>query len=175
MTSIASHLPSDRPQVAFVAGTAQSALATLDRVGQVAAYTSSVTYASNGFAQALKAVAGSMVRGIGTRVFYVTTGGFDTHSAQNPNQNNGSYFNLMATLNDALFAFYTDLTNQGLLGDTGIHPAEALHLRALREAREQRGRKQVRADAHRLLERHRLQSVQHRHAGRRAERAEQRG
>ncbi len=59
-----------------------------------------------------------MVRGIGTRVFYVTTGGFDTHSAQNPNAVNGSYYNLMATLNDALFAFYTDLTNQGLLGDT---------------------------------------------------------
>ena len=38
---------------------------------------------NNGFAQALKAVAGAMVRGIGTRVFYVTTGGFDTHSAQN--------------------------------------------------------------------------------------------
>jgi len=69
-------------------------------------------------AQGLKAVAGAMVRGIGPRIFYVTTGGFDTHSAQNPNQTNGSYYNLMATLNDALFAFYTDLTNQGLLGDT---------------------------------------------------------
>jgi uncharacterized protein (DUF1501 family) len=49
-------------------------------------------------------------------VFYVTTGGYDTHAGQNPN--NGSYFNLMGTLNDALFAFYTDLGNQGLLGDT---------------------------------------------------------
>jgi len=63
-------------------------------------------------------VAGAMVRGIGTRVFYVTTGGFDTHSAQNPNQANGSYYTLMATLNDALVAFYSDLTNQGLLSDT---------------------------------------------------------
>ena len=41
-----------------------------------------------------------MVRGIGTRVFYVTTGGFDTHSAQNVNAANGAYYNLMATLND---------------------------------------------------------------------------
>jgi uncharacterized protein (DUF1501 family) len=47
---------------------------------------------------------------------YVTTGGYDTHAGQNPNA--GSYFNLMGTLNDALFAFYTDLNNQGLLGDT---------------------------------------------------------
>ncbi len=84
----------------------------------MANYNGTVTYAANNaLAQALKAVAGSMVRGIGTKVFYVTTGGFDTHAGQNPNAN-GSYFNLMGTLNDALFAFYNDLNNQGLLGDT---------------------------------------------------------
>ena len=59
-----------------------------------------------------------MNKGIGTRVFYVTTGGFDTHSAQNVNATNGAYYNLMATLNDALLAFYNDLKNQGLLDDT---------------------------------------------------------
>jgi len=86
-------------------------------VATVASYTGTVTYAANNaLAQALRAVAGAMVREIGTKVFYVTTGGFDTHSAQNPA--NGSYFNLMATLNDALLAFYTDLNNQGLLSDT---------------------------------------------------------
>lgn len=115
---INSHVPVDRPDLAFVYSNAQAAMATLDRVATVATYNGTVTYPNSGLGQALKAVAGSMVRGIGTRVFYVTTGGFDTHSAQNPNQNNGSYFNLMATLNDALFAFYSDLTNQGLLGDT---------------------------------------------------------
>ena len=55
---------------------------------------------------------------MGTKVFWVQTGGYDTHAAQNPNQANGSYTGLMATLNDGLFAFYTDLLNQGLLGDT---------------------------------------------------------
>jgi uncharacterized protein (DUF1501 family) len=59
-----------------------------------------------------------MNKGIGTRVFYVTTGGFDTHSAQNVNATNGAYYNLMATLNDALLAFFNDLKNQGLLDDT---------------------------------------------------------
>jgi len=59
-----------------------------------------------------------MSKGIGTKIFYVTTGGFDTHSAQNVNQNNGAYYSLMATLNDGLLAFYTDLNNQGLLTDT---------------------------------------------------------
>jgi uncharacterized protein (DUF1501 family) len=115
---INSHVPVDNPELAFVYGSAQAAMATLDRVATVSTYNGTTAYPNTGLGQALKAVSGAMVRGIGTRVFYVTTGGFDTHSAQNPNQTNGSYYNLMATLNDALFAFYTDLTNQGLLGDT---------------------------------------------------------
>lgn len=120
MTAIASHLPSDRPQVAFVAGTAQSAMATLDRVGQVAAYASSVTYANNGFAQALKAVAGAMVKGIGTKVFWVQTGGYDTHASQGVNQANGTYATNMGTLGDSVLSFYNDLKNQGLLNDTVV-------------------------------------------------------
>jgi uncharacterized protein (DUF1501 family) len=116
-TAINSHVPVNQPSLAFVYASAQAAMATLDRVATVATYTGTVAYpANNPLAQALRAVAGAMVRGIGTRVFYVTTGGYDTHAGQNPN--NGSYFNLMGTLNDALFAFYTDLNNQGLLGDT---------------------------------------------------------
>src|SRR5207249_6735802 len=56
----------------------------------------------------------------GTRIFYVTTGGFDTHSAQNVNAVNGAYYNLMGTLNDGLIAFYNDLKNQAMLDDTLI-------------------------------------------------------
>ena len=120
MTSIASHLPADRPQVAFVAGTAQSAMATLDKVNSVATYTGTVTYATNGLAQALKATAGAMVRAIGTKVFWVQTGGFDTHATQGVNQANGSYANNMATVGDSLLAFHNDLKNQGLLSDTCV-------------------------------------------------------
>jgi len=115
---IASHVPVDRPELAFVYGSAQAAMATLDRVATVAQYTPSLTYPNTGFGQALRAVAGAMNKGIGTRVFYVTTGGFDTHSAQNVNAANGAYYNLMATLNDGLIAFHDDLKNQGLLDDT---------------------------------------------------------
>jgi uncharacterized protein (DUF1501 family) len=115
---IASHVPVDRPELAFVYGSTQAALGTLDRVATVAAYTPSLTYPTSGLGQALRAVAGAMNKGIGTRVFYVTTGGFDTHAAQNVNATNGAYYNLMATLNDALLAFYNDLKNQGLLDDT---------------------------------------------------------
>ena len=117
-TRISSHLPVDQPHLAFVNATAQAAFATLDRVAQVGTYAPTVAYPNNGFAQALRTVAGSMVKGVGTKVFWVQTGGYDTHAAQNPNQANGAYTSLMATLNDGLFAFYTDLANQGLLGDT---------------------------------------------------------
>jgi uncharacterized protein (DUF1501 family) len=51
-------------------------------------------------------------------VFWVQTGGYDTHSAQNTVT--GSYANLMTTLNDALTPFYNDLNNQGLLSQTLI-------------------------------------------------------
>ena len=115
---IASHLPDDMPHLSFVNLTARDALATLDRVAQVNTYVSSVTYPNNGFAQALRAVAGAMAKGIGTKVFWVQTGGYDTHAGQNTNAANGAYAGLMATLNDGLFAFYSDLQNQGLLNDT---------------------------------------------------------
>jgi uncharacterized protein (DUF1501 family) len=115
---INSHVPVNRPQLAFVYGSSQAALATLDRVATVAAYTGTTTYPNTGFGQALKAVAGAMARSVGTKVFFVTTGGFDTHSGQNVNATNGTYSNLMGTLNDGLFAFYNDLRNQALFEDT---------------------------------------------------------
>jgi len=115
---IASHLPVERPHLSFVHATAQAAFATLDRVGQVGAYQPTVAYPNTGLALALRTVVGAMVNQVGTRVFWVQTGGFDTHSGQGTNGNNGSYGNLMGTLNGALLAFYNDLVNQGLLGDT---------------------------------------------------------
>ncbi len=118
MATIASHVPVDRPHVAFVNGTSSAALATLDRVASVASYTGTVTYANNGLAQALKAVAGAIARGIGTKVFWVQTGGFDTHAGQGTNAANGAYTNLMGTVGDSLLAFYNDMRNQGLLQDT---------------------------------------------------------
>jgi uncharacterized protein (DUF1501 family) len=114
---ISSHMPVTRPQLSFVNSTAVAALETLDRVASVASYTGTTTYPNNGFALALRTVAGSIVRGTGTRVYWVSTGGFDTHSNQGA-AGGGGYANLMATLGDAMLAFYTDLRNQGLLNDT---------------------------------------------------------
>ena len=116
--SIASHLPVDRPHVAFVGTSAQAAMATLDRVASVGAYRPSVTYPTNGLGQALQAVAGVMAKGIGTKIFWVQTGGFDTHATQNTIDDSGAYVKLMVALNDGLSALYADLKNQGLLSDT---------------------------------------------------------
>ena len=110
---MSSHMPWHRPHLAFVNASVQSALATLDRVASAGAYAPAVTYPNNGFGLALRAVAGALAAQIGTRVFWVQTGGYDTHAAQG-----GTYSNLMTTLNDGLFAFYQDLGNQGLLNDT---------------------------------------------------------
>jgi uncharacterized protein (DUF1501 family) len=113
---ISSHLPVDRPHLAFVNSTAQAAFETLDRVGAVANYQSAVAYPNNGFAAALRSIAGAISAGIGTRIFWVQTGGFDTHSTQGVQ--NGGYATLMTTLGDSLFAFYTDLSRNGLLSQT---------------------------------------------------------
>jgi uncharacterized protein (DUF1501 family) len=119
-TRIASHVPVDQPHLAFVNSTAQAAFVTLDRVAQVATYVPTVAYPNNGFGQALQMVAGAISRGVGTSIFWVQTGGYDTHSGQNTNVANGSYNTLMTTLNGGIFAFYRDMQNQGLLNDTLI-------------------------------------------------------
>jgi uncharacterized protein (DUF1501 family) len=118
-TQIASHVAINRPHLSFVNGSIRAALDTLDRVGTVNTYVSTVTYPNNGFALALRTVAGAMARGIGTKVFWVQTGGFDTHAGQGV-AGAGAYANLMGTFGDGLLAFYTDLQNQGLLNDTLI-------------------------------------------------------
>jgi len=118
-TRMASHLPADRPNLSFVNGSAQAAFATLDRVGSVVNYTGTVTYPNNGFALALRTVAGAIVRNVGTRVFWVQTGGYDTHAQQGVG-GAGGYGNLMGTYGGGVAAFYDDLRNQGAINDTLI-------------------------------------------------------
>jgi uncharacterized protein (DUF1501 family) len=120
-TRISSHVPINRPHLAFVNASAQGAFATMDRVATVASYAPTATYPNTGLGSALRAVAGAIVRGIGTKVFWVQTGGYDTHASQGGGtQVNGAYFNLMTHINDAITAFYVDMQNQGLLNQTTL-------------------------------------------------------
>jgi uncharacterized protein (DUF1501 family) len=118
-TRIASHLPADRPHLSFVNTSAQAAFATIDRVASAAVYTGTVAYPNNGFALALRTAAEALVRGIGTRVFWVQTGGFDTHAGQG-NAGVGAYANLMGTFGDGVAAFAEDLRRRGPWNDTLI-------------------------------------------------------
>ena len=114
--AISSHVPVHRPHVAFVNATAQAALATLDRVAAVADYFPTVTYPQTGLGRAFEAIAGALATDVGTQVFWVQTGGYDTHAGQGTL--NGTLRNLLLNLDDALSAFYMDLSNQGLLDQT---------------------------------------------------------
>ncbi len=116
---MASNPATGRPHLAFVNSTSRGAIETLDRVAQATAYTPTVQYPNNGFALALRTVAGAIVKSIGSRVFWVQTGGYDTH-AQQGQGGGGGYANLMGTLGDGLWAFYTDIRNQGFSNDTTV-------------------------------------------------------
>jgi uncharacterized protein (DUF1501 family) len=108
-----------RPHLAFVNSTALGAIATLDRVALATSYTPTLAYPNGGFADALQTVAGAIVRGIGSKVFWLQTGGYDTHAGQGGG-GGGGYANLMGTLGDGLWAFYSDIRNQGLASDTTV-------------------------------------------------------
>lgn len=110
---IASHVPIDRPHLAFVNSNIDAAMNTLDKVALVTRYVPSLTYPTSGLGQTLRTVAGAMATGVGTKVFWVQLGGFDTHASQVGA--NGAYPRLMTELNDAVAAFYADLRSQGLL------------------------------------------------------------
>jgi uncharacterized protein (DUF1501 family) len=117
--TMASNPAPGRPHLAFLNSNSRGAIETLDRVALAVAYTPTIAYPNNGFGNALRTVAGAIVRGIGSKVYWVETGGYDTHSGQG-GAGAGAYGNLMGTLGDGVGAFYTDIRNQGLAADTTI-------------------------------------------------------
>jgi uncharacterized protein (DUF1501 family) len=116
--AMASNLAPGRPHLAFVNSTSRSAIETIDRAAKATSYQPTVAYPNNGFALALRTVAGAIYNGIGSRVYWVQTGGYDTHAQQGAG--GGSYGNLMGTLGDGLWAFYSDIRNRGLDRDTTV-------------------------------------------------------
>jgi uncharacterized protein (DUF1501 family) len=90
-------------------GTLQ-ALSGSDQLQKVAAsYQSPVQYPNNnGLASQFKMVAQVIAGGLGTRLFSVSMGGYDTHANQKPTQDKN-----LGQLGDALDAFMQDLANMG--------------------------------------------------------------
>jgi uncharacterized protein (DUF1501 family) len=96
----------------YLRHTMMDALVTEKRFQQILSdYRTGTDYPGNPFAASLKNVAALIAAGNATRVYYVSLGGFDTHSNQ-PNQ----HANLLKTLSEGLAAFQKDLESKRLDG-----------------------------------------------------------
>lgn len=81
----------------------------------VGKYQSSVTYGNNPFAEGMKLIAQVIAADLGTRIFYIGLGGFDTHSAQA--RRHGE---LLIMLDEGITSFYNDLEKMGKADQTAV-------------------------------------------------------
>lgn len=95
----------------YLRHTMMDALVTEKRFQKILSSYRSTEYPENLFAQSLRNTAALIASGNGTRVYYVSLGGFDTHVNQ-PNQ----HANLLKTLSEGLAAFQRDLESKQLDG-----------------------------------------------------------
>jgi uncharacterized protein (DUF1501 family) len=94
----------------FLQRTALNAQVSTARIqAAVGKYRSTTQYPFNGpLGQGLRMIAAMIADNLGTRVYYASLGGFDTHSAQRP-----AHTNLLTQLAGSVRAFYQDLRAQG--------------------------------------------------------------
>ncbi|WOO40018.1 DUF1501 domain-containing protein [Rubellicoccus peritrichatus] len=94
----------------YLQHTMMDALVTEKRVQKIIdSYRPMSQYQGNGLAQSLRRVAALIAGGMETRVYFVSQGGYDTHSNQL-----GNHARLMGELSGALAAFQRDLENHRL-------------------------------------------------------------
>jgi uncharacterized protein (DUF1501 family) len=109
------HDLADRPDPAgseldFLRRTMLSAVSSAQRLKEVtAAYKPTAEYPNSGLADKLKTVAQLIAGDLGTRIFFVSLGGFDTHSQQA-----AAHQALLTELSAAVRAFYSDLKGHHL-------------------------------------------------------------
>jgi uncharacterized protein (DUF1501 family) len=93
----------------FLRRVGQEALVSSEELRKLSrSYQPAVQYPASALANNLKSVAQMIAADMGTRIFYVSTGGFDTHA----NQKN-THANLLKQVSDALDAFMKDLEEKG--------------------------------------------------------------
>jgi uncharacterized protein (DUF1501 family) len=85
---------------------AQEAMSGVAKIAS--SYTTAVTYPKTQLAAGLQTVAQMINGNVGSRVLYLATGGFDTHSNQR-----GTHDQLMTYLGDGLGAFWQDVSAHG--------------------------------------------------------------
>jgi uncharacterized protein (DUF1501 family) len=93
----------------FLERTSMDAQLSSDKIRDIAAKTASTSkYPGSGLARNLQLVARLIAGGLPTRVFYVSQGGYDTHTSQRGGQDAR-----LRELGDAVKAFTEDLTSMG--------------------------------------------------------------
>jgi len=96
----------------FLQRTALDAQMSSDKILSIAKkYPASVSYPRTALGDSLSLVGRMIAGGLATRVYYVSQGGYDTHTNETP-----THTRLMGELNDALVAFAQDMTAQGNFG-----------------------------------------------------------
>lgn len=101
----------DETPASFLVRTAMDARVSSDTIRDAVSKPSLVKYPATQFARQLSMVASMVRAGLGTRVYYVSLGGFDTHAGQGGAQ--GNHARLLAQFSDGVRAFYRDLQAQG--------------------------------------------------------------
>jgi uncharacterized protein (DUF1501 family) len=93
----------------FLERTALDAQVSSDKIREIAGRTENkATYPGSPLGSSLKLVAKLIGGGLPTRVFYVSQGGYDTHTNQT-----GTHDRLLKELGDSVKAFYDDMKAQG--------------------------------------------------------------
>ncbi len=105
-----------RPEEEFLRRSTQIALDDADLLGRVAdGYQTVAAYPPGYFAESLKTIAQIIAGDVGTRVFFATLGGFDTHAGQSAQQQR-----LLTDLDSSLEAFMQDLERLGRQDDVMV-------------------------------------------------------
>jgi uncharacterized protein (DUF1501 family) len=98
----------DDPLLGFIRQTTLSAYESSSRLEQVAPGAGGPKYPNFGLARRLELVAQMIKAGFGTRIFYTSLDGFDTHANQL-----GTHAALLTELSDSIAAFHDDLSAAG--------------------------------------------------------------
>jgi len=98
------------PALQFLSRQATNAIISGDQIRKLANdYKPDAVYPYQGLGQNLKLIAQLIHANLGTRLFYCTTGGFDTHANQIPGQENA-----LSAVSSSITAFHKDLAAKGL-------------------------------------------------------------
>lgn len=107
---IAAEKAAENSTLDFLRKTTATAALTAKRLGALGdKYQTTAGYPGNGLGQKLKTVAQLITADLGTRIFFVSLGGFDTHSQQE-----GAHAALLGELSTALSAFCKDMEEHKL-------------------------------------------------------------